>query len=161
MKTQQTQLALPELEHAIACTVVAGSAQLALHRVIRQAVFVDEQGLFEDTDADALDKAETTVHCLGYVGRVAAGAVRLYPLDAAAGLWQGDRLAVLPNYRSWRLGAPLVRFAVQTAAERAGTSMIAHVQLNNVRFFRHLGWSCDGDVETYVGVAHQPMRIDW
>ena len=44
--------------------------------------------------------------------------MRLYPLDEAA-LWKGDRLAVLPEARPARSGAPLVRFAVETAGERA------------------------------------------
>ena len=42
------------------------------------------------------------------------GAVRLYPLDEA-GLWKGDRLAVLRDARPLPAGGPLVRFAVETA----------------------------------------------
>jgi hypothetical protein len=58
------------------------------------------------------------------------------------------------------LGKPLVNFAVRTAAERGGDLMIAHVQLANVAFFERIGWYRDGEVETYVGVEHQPMAID-
>ena len=49
----------------------------------------------------------------------AVGTVRLYPLDET-GLWQGDRLAVLPGRRSAGAGGPLVRFAVATAARAGG-----------------------------------------
>jgi ribosomal protein S18 acetylase RimI-like enzyme len=67
---------------------------------------------------------------------------------------------VLPDYRSRNLGRPLVRFAVATAAERGGDLMVAHIQLPNVAFFERIGWYKHGDVETYVGVPHQPMAID-
>jgi predicted GNAT family N-acyltransferase len=85
------------------------------------------------------------------------GAVRLYPL--AAGYWQGDRLAVLPQARVRHLGALLVRFAVATAGERGGHTMVARIQRPNVRFFEHLGWHADGPPGPYHGVTHQPMAI--
>src|SRR5262249_31836379 len=56
---------------------------------------------------------------VGAEGVVVGGTVRLYPLDEA-GLWQGDRLAVLPVFRRTSLGGALVRFAVRTAGGRRG-----------------------------------------
>ena len=53
--------------------------------------------------------------------------MRLYPLDEA-GLWKGDRLAVLADARTLGVGTPLVRFAVATAGEHGGTRMIALIQ---------------------------------
>lgn len=97
---------------------------------------------------------------LGWADGVPGGAVRLYPLDEADGLWQGDRLAVLPPYRACALGRLLVRFAVATAADLGGREMVAHVQVANVRFFERLGWECRGDPEVYVGLPHQLMTID-
>jgi GNAT superfamily N-acetyltransferase len=100
------------------------------------------------------------VHVLATVGSVPVGTVRLFPLDAAGGLWQGDRLAVLPAHRVHGAGAPLVRFAVAWAGAHGGRRMVAHIQLPNVLFFRRLGWSVSGPVESYLGVEHQPMAID-
>ena len=37
--------------------------------------------------------------------------------------------------------------------------MVAHVQPSNVTFFTRLGWSSEGELETYVGLPHQQMRI--
>lgn len=129
---------------------------------IRRAVFVEEQALFAGSDLDDRDDDPTTIHVVGTVGGVAAGTVRLYPLEPGhpEGDWQGDRLAVLPGYRSSGLGAPLVRFAVATAGELGGTRMIAHVQMPNEKFFRRLGWSRLGDPEIYVGQPHLLMDID-
>src|SRR5712691_2283632 len=111
-----------ETEEALArglpatCRTVSSLEELALHLAIRQAVFVHEQGFFEGTDRDEHDEDPATLHVLGLCGRVAGGTVRLYPLQEP-GLWKGDRLAVLQPFRKHGIGAPLVRFAVRTAAE--------------------------------------------
>ena len=143
----------------VSCRIVGSPEELAVHFAIREAVFVGEQGFFEGTDRDDHDGDPATLHVLGLFGRVAGGAVRLYPLEKP-GLWKGDRLAVLPAFRKHGLGAPLVRFAVGTAAERGGEVMVAYIQPRNVGFFENLGWYRVGEVEPYVGRPHQQMAID-
>lgn len=146
---------------AVECRVVAGAADLAVHHRIRHAVFVTEQHVFGRDDRDDRDDAPTTLHVVGLVDGVAAGTVRIFPIDPAdpAGDWQGDRLAVLPDYRARLLGAPLVRFAVATAGALGGRRMIAHVQPANGAFFRRLGWRQIGAPELYVGIPHLLMDI--
>jgi putative N-acetyltransferase (TIGR04045 family) len=140
------------------CRPAAGEAELAAHHDVRRRVFVDAQGLFAGSDRDDRDTSAHTVHVVGVVDGTVVGAVRLYPLDGY-GLWKGDRLAVLPEARVRHLGAELVRFAVTTAGERGGHRMVAQVQVPNVRFFEHLGWSADSPPALYRGVMHQPMAI--
>jgi putative N-acetyltransferase (TIGR04045 family) len=149
-------------EHDLCCQVVDSSADLRAHLAIRRAVFVAEQGVFVDSDADARDDDPATLHVLGLVDGVPAGTVRLFPLDPAApeAGWQGDRLAVLPGHRASGLGGPLVRFAVATAAALGGRSMIAHIQPANRTFFRRLGWVQRGGPELYVGLPHLLMDIE-
>ena len=142
----------------LTCRPTADPADLVEHLRIRRAVFVDEQRLFEQSDVGPQDHDPRTVHVVGLVDGVAGGAVRLYPLDQA-GMWQGDRLAVLPGFRQHGLGAPLVRFAVRTAADRGGHTMLAMVQVPNVRFFERLGWRPVGEPVDYVGHPHQQMSI--
>jgi putative N-acetyltransferase (TIGR04045 family) len=144
------------LETSIAVAVTP--AGLAAHHRIRHAVFVAEQRIFTGSDTDAHDADPATLRVLATYDGVPAGTVRLYPLEAP-GLWQGDRLAVLPGFRAHAVGAPLVRYAVATAGSLGGTVMVAHIQPPNVRFFTRLGWSLDGEPETYCGLPHQPMRI--
>jgi putative N-acetyltransferase (TIGR04045 family) len=146
---------------AAQCRIAISHGELRAHWRVRHAVFVQEQAVFAGTDQDAHDADDRTVHCLGLVDGVIAGAVRIYPLDDARELWLGDRLAVLPQFRTARLGGPLVRFAVATAGARGGRQMNAHVQVANVGFFERLGWSRAGTEETYVGLPHQPMTIRW
>lgn len=143
----------------VSCRLAGGTAELAAHHRIRHDVFVREQGIFATTDLDAHDARPDVLHVLGVHDGVPAGAVRLYPLDASTGTWQGDRLAVLAGYRTSGLGAPLVRFAVTAAGARGGRRMIAHVQVANQRFFERLGWTRQGDIEQYVGRPHILMEI--
>jgi putative N-acetyltransferase (TIGR04045 family) len=139
------------------CRLVAGPAELAAHFAVRRRIFVDAQALFARDDRDAWDSLPQTLHAVAVSDSI-VGAVRLYPL-AQHGIWKGDRLAVLPEARVHRLGGMLVEFAVRTAGALGGSLMVAQVQVANVRFFEHLGWSADGRPAPYHGVMHQPMAI--
>lgn len=141
------------------CRPVATPAELELHQRIRERVFVDEQGIFGVTDRDEHDDDPGTVHVLGFCDGEVAGTVRLFRLGGE-GIWQGDRLAVLPAYRSRHVAEPLVRFAVATAGTLGGRVMLAHVQVANVRFFLRLGWTALGAPADYLGRPHQDMRIE-
>jgi putative N-acetyltransferase (TIGR04045 family) len=141
------------------CGIALAPRDVAAHHAIRLQIFVVEQALFALDDSDEHDLDPATIKVLAWHGAVPGGAVRLHPL-ARDGSWQGDRLAVLRPYRQHGLGAPLVRYAVSTAARLGGDVMIAHVQLPNVAWFERLGWRCDGPTEIYVGRPHQPMAIE-
>ena len=143
---------------AITCRPVETADELAAHHAVRHRVFVLDQRLFAGGDRDERDLRPETLHVVGVDRGAVVGAVRLYPLDGD-GLWQGDRLAVLPEARVRHLGALLVRFAVATAGERGGHTMVAQIQLANMRFFEHLGWHARGPAGPYHGVMHQPMAI--
>ena len=142
---------------SLVCRLAETADELAAHHAVRHQIFVVDQQLFVGNDRDERDLAPGTLHAIGIDDGAIAGAVRLYP--TAAGYWQGDRLAVLPQARVRHLGAQLVRFAVATAGERGGHTMVARIQLANVRFFEHLGWHQDGPPGPFHGVTHQPMAI--
>ena len=140
------------------CRLAATPEEIAWHYAIRRAVFVAEQAIFTDDDRDERDSMPGTLHVIGSAEARPGGTVRFYPLDTD-GLWQGDRLAVLPEFRHSFLGGALVRFAVSTAGRLGGHRMVAQIQVPNVRFFESLGWRRDGDIAAYHGVDHQPMDI--
>jgi putative N-acetyltransferase (TIGR04045 family) len=141
------------------CREARTREELAEHFRVRHEVFVVEQSVFVGSDRDEHDEAGSAIHLVGYCNGIIAGSVRLYELDRSTGIWQGDRLAVLPPYRVGGLGAPLVRCAVAIAGARGGRTMVAHIQPPNVTFFTRLGWSSEGEPEIYVGLPHQRMRI--
>ena len=144
----------------VECRPALTPDELDTHYRIRHEVFVEEQQMFTGSDRDAYDDDLDVVHVLAFLNGEPVGTVRLFPLDRADRLWQGDRLAVLRSARILGLGRPLVRFAVATAGERGGREMVAHIQLQNVALFERLGWHKNGEIEVYVGVHHQPMAID-
>lgn len=158
MATTGVEASLSSTSVDVVCRVVADPAEAEVHHAIRRQVFVVEQQLFEGDDWDEHDEDPATLHVIGIVGDVPGGTVRLYPLGEQ-GLWKGDRLAVLPEFRRHGLGAPLVRYAVRAAGQRRGHRMIAYIQLPNVRFFTALGWQPIGEPAPYVGVMHQQMVI--
>jgi putative N-acetyltransferase (TIGR04045 family) len=148
----------------IVCRRADGPAERASHYAIRHRVFVEEQSIFAESDLDAHDDIhdgkEAVILLIGYHDGVPAGSVRLYEIDSSAGIWQGDRLAVLEPYRVRGIGAPLVSCAVATAGAIGGRTMMAHIQLQNISFFRRLGWRTSGGIEIYAGLPHQPMSIE-
>jgi putative N-acetyltransferase (TIGR04045 family) len=150
---------LAERAAPITCRLADGPEERELHLRIRHEVFVREQRLFSPGDRDERDAVATTRHAVGLLGPVVAGAVRFYPLDEA-GLWKGDRLAVLAAFRHHKLGPPLVRFAVRSAADAGGEQMLAYIQPQNVRMFVRLGWRPVGEPVEYVGQPHQRVVID-
>jgi putative N-acetyltransferase (TIGR04045 family) len=149
----------PAAHTRLVCRQVRSAGELADHHEIRHRVFVDEQSVFTGSDLDQHDQDDAVIRLIGYCDGIPVGSVRLFVLDEPAGLWQGDRLAVLAPYRIRGLGAPLVRCAVATAGARGGRTMIAHIQLANITFFHRLGWNATGEVEIYAGLPHQPMTI--
>ena len=155
----------------LTCDAVATEAERCAHFRIRHQVFVIEQGMFGGSygeasgaggdDTDVHDDDPATIHVIGRADETSCGTVRLYPLGPDnGGRWKGDRLAVLACYRHLGLGAPLVRFAVSSAARLGGREMEAFIQPANIAFFRWLGWRRTGDLVDYAGLPHQRMLID-
>jgi putative N-acetyltransferase (TIGR04045 family) len=150
----------PPAGRGVVCRQARSASARADHLTIRHRVFVDEQAVFAETDLDSRDGKDTTIAVLGYSEGIAVGTVRLFLLDPDEGRWQGDRLAVLSAYRTHGVGAPLVKYAVATAAVLGGQTMAAHIQPANITFFERLGWARVGEPEIYAGLPHQPMCIE-
>ncbi|MEQ9619494.1 MAG: GNAT family N-acetyltransferase [Deltaproteobacteria bacterium] len=129
---------------------------------LRHDVFVKEQKIFSETDIDKYDtdpfhKVINIISVDQPNGKV-IGAVRCYRKEGDT--WVGGRLSVARGYRNGRVGAGLVRFAVQTMKSGSCKKFLAYVQPQNVRFFKRLGWTPIGEAETYQGFPHQLMEAD-
>ncbi|MBQ7738677.1 MAG: MSMEG_0568 family radical SAM protein [Desulfovibrionaceae bacterium] len=135
-------------------SVVTSKEELEICHMIRQKVFCEEQKIFERDDADHFDRK--AIHILARINGEPAGTVRCF--ERRPGIWVGGRLAVLPEFRG-RLGAKLVRKAVAVMEERGDVvRFFAIVQVQNVRFFKILGWQCLGQTFVCNTRTHQVME---
>jgi putative N-acetyltransferase (TIGR04045 family) len=128
---------------------------------LRRAVFCEEQGLFEGSDADAIDATAIPIVAIAYVAanpeRI-VGTVRIH--KATDDVWYGSRLALHPDFRGIAsLGKELIRHAVCTAHARDCRRFLAHVQQQHIPLFRHLHWTL---LETLPvqGQPHGLMQAD-
>ena len=140
----------------VICKIAETEAERKQAFLIRNEVFVVEQGLFEATDLDEFD--DSAIHIIAECEKRVVGTVRVY--QDRYDRWLGGRLAVLPGRRRGKVGSLLVREAVKTAKSRGAQSFLAFIQLQNVRYFRRLGWKSVGPVVLYHGVLHQKMAAD-
>jgi len=131
---------------------------------LRQAVFCEEQGVFQGNDLDEIDRIATSIVALACVGGLpdeVVGTVRIH--QAEPGIWWGSRLAVAADYRKQgNLGAALIRLAVTTAHAQDCRTFLAQVQSRNVPLFRRLHWNSLQEIELH-GRPHHLMQadLDW
>jgi putative N-acetyltransferase (TIGR04045 family) len=139
---------------------------IAGYFALRQAIFCEEQGLFEQDDADDLDGLAYPIVAIDHeatdTDRI-VGVVRIY--EKSPRLWYGGRLGVHPHYRRvGRIGKGLIHKAVTTANTWGCDRFLATVQEQNVRFFQRLHWAsleemmlCDRPHHLMIAdLAHYP-----
>jgi putative N-acetyltransferase (TIGR04045 family) len=128
---------------------------------LRQAIFCEEQRLFDDDDADNLDGVAYPIVALDHEAAPAdrvVGVVRIY--EKSPRLWYGGRLGVHPSYRRvGRIGKGLIYKAVTTANTWGCDRFLATVQEQNVRFFQRLHWDSLEEM-TLCDRLHHLMEAD-
>ena len=124
---------------------------------IRHQVFVDEQRLFQETDADENDRKST--HLIAELDGKIIGTVRVFPVNDN-GHWIGGRLAIQKECRGSGAGELLVREAMRLVKKKGGTIFTARIQEDNIPFFVHVGWRPSGVLHEYRGRIHQQMKAD-
>lgn len=120
-------------------------------RRVREAVFIEEQGVPRDLEQDALDPL-----CYHVIARDADGAPigtgRLTP-DHRIG-----RMAVLSAWRGRGVGEALLRALLAEARQRQWPAISLHAQVNAERFYARHGFLPEGDRFFEAGIEHQGMR---
>ncbi|MGI5835292.1 MAG: MSMEG_0567/Sll0786 family nitrogen starvation N-acetyltransferase [Chloroflexota bacterium] len=147
---------MPKIIYKIATT----EEELKGYFAVRRAIFTEEQGLFATSDRDEHDDYAIHIVAVDQDTGAVIGAVRCY--EAGGGVWYWGRLAVLKEYRriAGLVGCRLVRMAEDVVRERGCRRFLAFIQLQNVRFFRHLGWREVGEPELHYGQLHQEMEAN-
>lgn len=139
----------------VICKIVQTEDELKEAYRIRHEIFVQEQKLFQRSDRDCFDKQ--AVHIVALMDDEIVGTVRIYESDKD--IWYGGRLAVKRGFRG-RVGARLIKKAVETVKERKAKRFLAYIQLPSVSFFKRNRWKTAGEITAYHGVPHQLMEAE-
>ncbi len=130
--------------------------ELEQYYSLRRDVFVKEQKLFAESDRDQYDAYALPIIAKATGSGLVVGTARCYPV--AENVWVGGRLTVCKTH--WGgLGSQLVRGAVKIMRDRGCRDFSAYIQIQNVGFFEHLGWTKMGESVMYHGVCHEKMTI--
>jgi putative N-acetyltransferase (TIGR04045 family) len=135
-------------------------AEINAYFALRHQIFVEEQGVFPDSDIDRLDEiaypiiaVEAEAPCVEVLG-----VVRIY--EPEPGLWYGGRLGTQPDRRrGWQISKGLIHKAVTTANAWGCDRFLATVQIQNVRLFQRFHWDSLEEVEIQ-GIVHHLMQAD-
>jgi radical SAM protein (TIGR04043 family)/putative N-acetyltransferase (TIGR04045 family) len=147
-----------ETKKDVICRSAENEAEKAIAIEIRREVFVEEQGMFEDSDFDANDAK--SIHLVVETNGLIVGTVRVFPENGSSGQWVGGRLAVKKQHRTYKAGKLLVQEAMRCVKRHGCTRFIADIQQQNVAYFSRLGWNAIGPVKMHYGRPHQLMEAD-
>jgi predicted GNAT family N-acyltransferase len=123
--------------------------------LIRQKVFIQEQGVPEEMELDELDSSAR--HALAYESKLCVGTGRLVHLDSRHA--QIGRMAVLSTFRNRGIGKAILSHLIALAkAERVFTLML-HSQVSAIPFYAKLGFIAQGPTYDEAGIPHRNMIL--
>ncbi len=140
------------------CHTARTQTELAAAMAVRRRVFIEEQQLFQDSDAD--DHDPSAVHLVLKSGPDIVGTVRAFRGESGNGHWIGGRLAVCKESRSFGSARLLVKEAMKRVKKLGCTRFTAQVQEKNVPFFTKIGWRAVGPLNSHLGLPHRLMEAD-
>jgi predicted GNAT family N-acyltransferase len=123
--------------------------------VIREKVFIQEQGVPEDMELDELDP--TATHVLAYKGPLCVGTGRLVHLDNHHA--QIGRMAVLSTFRNRGIGKAMLNHLITLAQTEGVLSLVLHSQVSAIPFYAKLGFIADGPIYQEAGIPHRNMML--
>jgi len=134
--------------HSYQFKLAVTPSEVAAYFALRQAIFAEEQQIFQGDDVDEWDAIAYPIIAVPSglqppdqppsLQKI-VGVVRIYEVEP--GIWYGGRLGTHPDYRKgWQIGKGLIEKAVTTANTWGCNQFLATVQMQNVRFFQRLHW---------------------
>ncbi|MBM4132709.1 MAG: GNAT family N-acetyltransferase [Nitrospira sp.] len=124
-------------------------------RLIRETVFVREQGVPRDLEWDGLDRS--CWHVLAWNDRgEPIGTGRLCQEGKQARL---GRMAVLQEYRRQGVGRALLRALLGLAQARGMGNVYLAAQVPAIRFYEKQGFRVSGEIFDDAGIPHRPMTL--
>lgn len=136
---------------------VAGWPEIAAEaQALRQAIFVEEQGLPAWLMSDPDD--ERAVHVLAR-NRLGLAVATRRALPLADGVVRLGRLAVMASLRGSGIGAALVGRLIEAAREQGAREAVLAAAEDAVPFYRRLGFVPRGQAFEEAGAPHQEMAL--
>ena len=124
---------------------------------IRFAVFVDEQRVPPELEADEYDAKAVHLLAVNEPTGEAIGTARL--VDKGHGVVKIGRVAVLKPWRGQGVGASLMRYALHRAHADNKTRVVLDAQVPVIPFYEALGFVAEGPVFDDAGIPHRRMTL--
>ena len=131
--------------------VVKYGEQAEAIRAVREAVFVEEQGVPLELERDDRD-----THCLHVVAFLENQAVGTARLDTDGRL---GRMAVLAEHRGLGIGSLLVDTLHGAARSEGLETVWCHVQTHAIPFYERFGYEARGEEFVEAGIPHREMFV--
>ena len=123
-------------------------------KVIRQKVFVEEQGFRDEFD----DVDEKATHIVMFnEDKTPVATCRIF-WDTTMNTHILGRLAVIKEYRGQKIGSAIVKEAEQYVRKSGGKYIALHAQCRATAFYQSLGFAECSDIEDEQGCPHIWMR---
>ncbi len=129
-------------------------AEMAALGALRMAVFIEEQGVPEELESDALDAL--AYHAVACVDDAIIGTGRLLVLPGGDALI--GRMAVQIDVRRIGVGGHVLQFLEDAAAKLGVPEVIVHAQTYVSEFYSRAGYNTEGDPFDEAGIQHIIMR---
>lgn len=122
---------------------------------IRQAVFIEEQGVPHEMEIDEFDPIAW--HALAFTGNQCIGTGRLVEIAQNAG--QIGRMAVLKGFRGNGIGKAILMQLINLATSQKMSSVSLHSQVSAIPFYEKVGFKTQGSVYEEAGIPHRNMML--
>ena len=129
-------------------------AEMAALRALRMAVFIEEQGVPEELETDALDAL--AYHAVACVDDAIIGTGRLLVLPGGDALI--GRMAVQIDVRRIGVGGHVLQFLEDVAVKLGVPEVIVHAQTYVSEFYSRAGFNTEGEPFDEAGIQHIIMR---
>ena len=123
-------------------------------RMIREEVFVLEQGFCEEFDDDIDNRA---THLVFYEGEIPVAVCRYYQSETA-GAYVLGRVAVRKPYRRKNIGMQVVEAAEREILKSGGEKIVLSAQVRVQGFYEKCGYTAQGEIYLDENCPHIRME---
>lgn len=129
-------------------------------KLIRKAVFIEEQGYSDKQEFDFLDNKSNTLHIVIYLNNLPVATARLYfKSDGKVAIF--GRICILKTFRNKKLGAVLMENLISKAKNCHAECCHLSSQEYAVPFYEKFGFSAYGKSYMDGHIPHRDMTLNF